>query len=219
MKGRGKPRNVDGDRARGPGLSKFKPQQRAKKKLGGGGLSLEAFVGAKSKPAINPAQIREHREFYQNAKKVNQYKKIVKQLNEQGQVSGAETREQVRDEVRDAVEGSRAPKKAGAIRKPLFIKGNQSLQFKMQRKIEKRQREERGPTQLEKLSEEVQSKKQEEERERREREEQFSREKDAREKAKRQRKEAQNKMRKKTGRGQPVMKHRMQHLLETLQRE
>ncbi|KAG6552930.1 hypothetical protein Mapa_005586 [Marchantia paleacea] len=94
MKGRSKPRNFDVERAPGIGLSKFKPQQRAKKKLGGGGLSLEAFVGAKRKPAINPAQIREHREFYQNAKKVSKYKKLVKQLNEQGQVSGDETREQ-----------------------------------------------------------------------------------------------------------------------------
>ncbi|KAL2652177.1 hypothetical protein R1flu_020305 [Riccia fluitans] len=218
MKGGSKSRNPGAERASGVIKPKFKPKGKAKKKLGGGGLSLEAFVGAKSKPAVNPAQIREHREFYQNAKKVQKYKKLVKQLNEQGRGTNAEQTQQGQDEVANGGDESRGHKRSGAVRKPQFIKGNQSLQFKMQRKMEKKERGERGPSQVEKLRAGIELKRQQEEEERKEREEQFAREKEIREKALRHRKEVQDKMRKRTGRGQPVMKHRMEHLLETIQK-
>ena len=77
----------------------------------------------------------------------------------------------------------------------------------------------KGPTQVERLREEYEKKRQEEEAARKERQEAFAKQQAAREKSKQERKDVQNKLRKKTKKGQPVMKHRMEHLLDTLQRQ
>ncbi|KAL8232825.1 hypothetical protein R6Q57_002603 [Mikania cordata] len=61
-------------------------------RMGGGGLSLQAFANAKSKnDGYNPALIKKQREFYKNAKYVNKYKKSQKQPY-QGQVSSQATK-------------------------------------------------------------------------------------------------------------------------------
>lgn len=62
-------------------------------------------------------------------------------------------------------------------------------------------------------------KKEEEEKLWTEKREAIARQQEARDKAQCERKDAQRKMRKKTQRGQPVMKHRIEHLLDTLQRQ
>lgn len=77
----------------------------------------------------------------------------------------------------------------------------------------------KGPTQVERSREEYEKKRQEEEAVRKERQEAYAKQQVAREKSKQERKDVQNKLRKKTKKGQPVMKHRMEHLLDTLQRQ
>lgn len=77
----------------------------------------------------------------------------------------------------------------------------------------------KGPSQVERLREEYEKKRQEEEAVRKERQEVYAKQQAAREKSKQERKDVQNKLRKKTKKGQPVMKHRMEHLLDTLQRQ
>ncbi len=71
---------------------------------------------------------------------------------------------------------------------------------------------------LEKLRQQSE-KKEEEEKLRTEKREAIARQQEARDKAQCERKDAQRKMRKKTQRGQPVMKHRIEQLLDTLQRQ
>ena len=71
---------------------------------------------------------------------------------------------------------------------------------------------------LERLRKEYEKKKQEEEEIRKEKQALFEEQQAAREKSKKERKEVQNKFRKTTGKGQPVMKHRIGHLLESIQR-
>ncbi|KAJ8467189.1 hypothetical protein OPV22_029741 [Ensete ventricosum] len=51
------------------GKGRWRRQKRNEQRLGGKGLSLEAFANAKSRPAgYNPALIKKQREFYRNAK-------------------------------------------------------------------------------------------------------------------------------------------------------
>lgn len=80
-------------------------------------------------------------------------------------------------------------------------------------------REPKPASHLERLREEYEKKKQEEEEIRKEKRALFEEQQAAREKSKKERKEVQKKFRKTTGKGQPVMKHRMEHLLESIQRD
>lgn len=72
---------------------------------------------------------------------------------------------------------------------------------------------------LERLRDEYETKKHEEEEIRKEKRALFEEQQAVREKTKKERKDVQKKFRKTTGRGQPVMKHRMEHLLESIQRD
>jgi hypothetical protein len=77
--------NADKGESGGRGSAFFKKNK--KRKLlggGGGGLSLEALAFGKNKPFATASQIRKQRELYQNAKKVQKYRKTVKHLAEEG---------------------------------------------------------------------------------------------------------------------------------------
>ncbi|KAK0583520.1 hypothetical protein LWI29_037784 [Acer saccharum] len=68
----------------------MKKKKKNMQRLGGTGLSLEAFANAKSvNNHHNPAFKKKQREFYKNAKCVNKYKKSVKQLSHPNDVSSA----------------------------------------------------------------------------------------------------------------------------------
>lgn len=154
-------------------------------RLGAGGLSLHAFANAKSKDNhYNPALIKKHREFYKNAKKVNKFKKLLKQQNGQNDVS----LNQRTIESENEVEGDRDKNKKR-------IKKDASLS----------------------LEELYKKKHEEKERERMEREAAIMAKKEEIEKTESQRKAMREKMFKKTRKGQPVMKYRIEHLLETIQ--
>ncbi|TXG63499.1 hypothetical protein EZV62_010493 [Acer yangbiense] len=93
-------------------MKKKKNMQR----LGGTGLSLEAFANAKSvNNHHNPAFKKKQREFYKNAKCVNKYKKSVKQLSHSNDVSSAAVRQVEREAMIKAKKEGR--EKAEARRK------------------------------------------------------------------------------------------------------
>lgn len=160
-----RPKSVD--------MKKKKNMQR----LGGGGLSLEAFANAKSTTInYNPALIKKKREFYKNAKYVSKYKKLLQQQSqnkEEGENEGSHRNKQ----------DKRKNKK----------KGLNSLNI-----LYEKQREEKEKARIEREAI-IQAKKEE------------------REKAEAQRKTSRENMLKRTRHGQPVMKYRIEHVLQSIQ--
>ncbi|BAT86350.1 hypothetical protein VIGAN_04399000 [Vigna angularis var. angularis] len=152
-------------------------------RLGGSGLSLEAFANAKSKnKQYNPAIIKKQREFYKNAKNVNKFKKLLKQQNQQNDRSlGQKHDKDVNETDKDKSERTRRKNSAFSLEE-----------------LYRKQHEEK-------------------EKERMEREAVLRVRKEEREQAETRRKAVREKMLKKTRRGQPVMKYRIEHLLETIQ--
>ncbi|XP_044501559.1 rRNA-processing protein FYV7 [Mangifera indica] len=155
-------------------------------RLGGSGLSLEAFANAKSMSnKYNPAFKKKQREFYKNAKRVSKYKKSLKQQNQQNDNSLAirpvEDQAQTRDVDEKNIKNKKKKKKKPSMEE-LYMK--------------KREEIEQARIQKEAI---IQAKKEE------------------REKAEAERKATRAKMFKKTKYGQPVMKYRIEHLLQTIQ--
>ncbi|ESW35054.1 hypothetical protein PHAVU_001G202800 [Phaseolus vulgaris] len=154
-------------------------------RMGGGGLSLEAFANAKAKNNhYNPAIIKKQREFYKNAKNVNKFKKLLKQQNQQNDhtlAQGHDKNVNETGEYKDKSERRRRKNSAFSLEE-----------------LYKKQHEEK-------------------EKERTEREAVLRVKKEEREQAEARRKALREKMLKKTRRGQPVMKYRIEHLLETIQ--
>ncbi|KAL4038775.1 hypothetical protein IC575_002400 [Cucumis melo] len=158
------------------------------KRLGGKGLSLEAFANAKSTTDYyNPALIKKQREFYKNAKHVNKYKKLVKHQNQQNERPSSSTVGLVEGENETKFE-NQTNGRCGKERN----KGVPSLQALYERKHE------------------------EKEKARMEKEAIIAAKKEERERAKARRNSTREKMFKRTQKGQPVMKYRIEHLLETI---
>ncbi|KNA07675.1 hypothetical protein SOVF_169700 [Spinacia oleracea] len=154
-------------------------------RLGGTGLSLEAFANAKSRQnSYNPALLKKKREFYRNAKHVNKYKKLLKQQNQPNDQSISVEPDEV-NESRVTGETSKEDKKSR--------KGSYSLQDLYVKKHE------------------------EQEKARMERDSFFKARKEEKDKAESRRKDLREKMFKRTRKGQPVMKYRIEQILETLQ--
>ncbi|KAK1437251.1 hypothetical protein QVD17_03040 [Tagetes erecta] len=152
-------------------------------RLGGGGLSLQAFANAKSRnDGYNPALIKKQREFYKNAKCVNKYKKSQKQPN-QWQSSSEATK---------PVEGTNEDREVD-------------------------ERRPRKPKKVYRLEEIYRQKREEEEKARMEKEAIIKLKSEEKEKSQAQRKAQKEKMLKRTRSGQPVMKYRIEQLLQTIQ--
>lgn len=159
-------------------------------RLGGRGLSLEAFANVKSgRSSYNPSLIKKQREFYKNAKYVRKYKKSLKQgEQQQNPIPSARLLEQV-DHY--GTEGD-------------------DTQINQKRKKNKKKN---APS----LKELYENKREEEEKARMEREASFKAKEEQRRRTEARRKALRAKMLKKTKSGQPVMKYRIEHMLETLQ--
>ncbi|KAF8015049.1 hypothetical protein BT93_H0747 [Corymbia citriodora subsp. variegata] len=154
-------------------------------RLGGGGLSLEAFANIKStsnRNQYNPALIKKKREFYKNAKYISKYKKSLKHLSEQND--------------------------------PSAVKPSEDTNLMDESNKRNKKNKNRGSSSLRELYE---KKHEEEERARKEREAIMQAKKEEREKAEARRKAERAKMFKKTRSGQPVMKYRIEHLLQSIQ--
>ncbi|KAI3819279.1 hypothetical protein L1987_13105 [Smallanthus sonchifolius] len=183
--GRISKQNPGGNNQKSTGLAPVNNSKMKKNRtrLGGGGLSLQAFANAKSKnDGYNPSLIKKQREFYKNAKYVNKYKKSQKQPNEGQSSSQATKLAEDTSENREVGERhSRKPKKPYSLEE-----------------IYKQKQEEEQKARMEKDAI-IKSKKEE------------------KEKSEARRKAQKEKMLKKTRSGQPVMKYRIEHLLQTLQ--
>ncbi|KAI3732439.1 hypothetical protein L1987_63644 [Smallanthus sonchifolius] len=176
--------NNGGNNQKSTGLAPINSKMKKNRnRLGGGGLSLQAFANAKSKnDGYNPALIKKQREFYKNAKYVNKYKKSQKQPN-QGQSSSQAT---------NLAEGTSENREVG----------------------ERHLRKSKKPYSLEEI---YNQKQEEEQKARMEKDAIIKSKKEEKEKSEARRKAQKEKMLKKTRSGQPIMKYRIEHLLQTLQ--
>ncbi|GAU42534.1 hypothetical protein TSUD_341600 [Trifolium subterraneum] len=197
-----------------------KNKKRNVSRLGGSGLSLNAFVNAKSNnnqynPALitqsNPllqqslvvgCDVEKQRELYKNAKNVNKYKKMLKRQNLQNDPSVAERH--IEEELMSQP-------------KPQNVDLSENLNETEGDKDKNERRKRRKKDSAFSLEEIYKKQHEEKEKERMEREAIFKEKKEQREKAEARRKTLREKMFKKTRKGQPVMKYRIEHLLETIQ--
>ncbi|XP_022992472.1 uncharacterized protein LOC111488792 [Cucurbita maxima] len=158
------------------------------KRLGGKGHSLEAFANVKSTTDYyNPALIKKQREFYKNAKHVSKYKKLVKHQNHHNERPSSSTAGLVEGE-----NGTKLENQTNSRRGKERNKGIPSLQELYERKH------------------------QEKEKARMEKEAIIAAKKEEQERAKARRNATREKMLKRTQKGQPVMKYRIEHLLKTI---
>ncbi|KAJ4968242.1 hypothetical protein NE237_014943 [Protea cynaroides] len=158
-----------------------------KKRLGGGGLPLEAFANAKTKSRnYNPAIIKKQRELYKNAKQVTKYKKLLKHQGETGNNVYATT-----DSPKD------------------YSKDGDDIKMNEKKKKKKKS--------MYSLGELYNKKHEEAEKAKMEREAIIRAKKEAREQSEARRKAEREKMFKKTRSGQPVMKYRIENLLQSIQ--
>ncbi|KAH8489235.1 hypothetical protein H0E87_024759 [Populus deltoides] len=173
-------REDDREKTNGPKSVMNKRKKNMKRLGGAAGLSLEAFVNAKSNTSSsfsNPALIKKQREFYKNAKYVSKFKKKLKQQHQPNELPS--------DAENENREGSKMMNK------------NKRSKNSLKELYEKRREEE--------------------EKARIEREAILKAKKEERERSESRRKAAREKMFKKTRHGQPVMKYRIEHLLQLVQ--
>lgn len=178
-------REDDREKTNGPKSMMNKRKKNMKRLGGAAGLSLEAFVNAKSNTSSsfsNPALIKKQREFYKNAKYVSKFKKKLKQQHQPNELHSDVRPSEAENENR---EGSKMMNK------------NKRSKNSLKELYEKRREEE--------------------EKARIEREAILKAKKEERERSESRRKAAREKMFKKTRHGQPVMKYRIEHLLQLVQ--
>ncbi|XP_057832145.2 rRNA-processing protein FYV7 [Cryptomeria japonica] len=220
-----------------PKANDFKQSQKHKH-LGGKGLSLPAFANAKSKTAYNPAELKKQREYYKNAKNVKKYRKLLKHLGEGGHsnqdqidTSACELNQETESEQKqksiehhsdlDNVNNNRQAlssvnqkvKKA----KNDYYQKNKGKNYYNHKEKGKNNYSDKSKNTLQKLREDYEMQKQEEEVLRKEREAAIALKREAQEKAESKRRDLKMKMCKKTRSGQPIMKFRMDHLLDRIQ--
>ncbi|GLT28553.1 hypothetical protein SLA2020_034770 [Shorea laevis] len=178
--------NMEKTKPNGPKPIDMKKKKKNMHRLGGAGLSLEAFANAKSTNShYNPALIKKQREYYKNAKYVSKYKKSQKQQNQQSVIPSAITTQEDDNEEKHSNKLDKRNKKKK--------KGSHSL-----KELYEKQQEQKEKARLE-------------------REAIIQATKEERERAEAQRKAAREKMLKRTRHGQPVMKYRIEHLLQSIQ--
>ncbi|XP_073157352.1 uncharacterized protein [Henckelia pumila] len=154
----------------------------------GGGLSLESFANAKTRSgSYNPSLIKKQREFYRNAKHLRKYKKTLKHL-EQENIPSATIRPY--EKRNEAERGDRDH---------------------VSRQNKKNTHSTRSLQQL------CEKKREEDEKARADREAAIQAKKREIQQVEARRRVLKEKMYKKTKSGQPVMKYRIEHLLETIQ--
>ncbi|EXC34698.1 hypothetical protein L484_020470 [Morus notabilis] len=151
------------------------------------GLSLEAFNAKSNRNYYNPALIKKQKEFYKNAKYVSKFKKSIKQQGQQNDLSSI---------IRPQEDDNETERNSEMMNKK-SKKGKNKGKFSLKEIYDK--------------------KREEEEKEKMEREAIIQKQKEERENAKARRKAVKEKMYKKTRSGQPVMKYRIERLLETIQ--
>ncbi|KAL3644819.1 hypothetical protein CASFOL_009999 [Castilleja foliolosa] len=169
-----------------------KKMKKNMQRLGGrGGLSLESFANAKTRnDNYNPSLIKKQREFYKNAKCVQKYKKSLKQ---QEQLNFPTTRNIPSTDNRPIKGENQANEGSYANRGKMGKKNARSI------------------------GELYEKKRDEDEKAKMERDAIMQAKNEERQQAETRRRALKEKMYKKTKSGQPVMKYRIEHLLESIQ--
>lgn len=179
--------------------------RKRKKRLGGKGLGLEAFVKAKSKPSVIPSDIKKRREYLENAKTLKKYKTMINQLPKQDSEQGPSTSEKQPDPNSSSIGRDISHRECHtSAKKPTLHRNHES-------------KERSNP--LQRTRQKFLQKKQAAAKLKHERDECLQAKEEAQKKALQTRKELKSQMFKRTNTGQPVMKHRLQHILECLQRQ
>lgn len=218
-KGGGKPQDL------GP---KGKASKLKHKHLGGKGLSLSAFANAKSKPAFNPSELRKQKEYYKNAKNVKKYRQLVKRLEDEGQINQLQIDTTTSEFGNDEIE---VEKRTKTIKQHPYISDvydNEEAVATDDRKVNgkgisgsyqkhKSKNSHKSKSTLEKMREDYEKQQQEKEQLRKEREAVLAAKREAQGKAEAKRKDMKSKMCRRTKSGQPIMKFRMEHLLDRIQ--
>lgn len=218
-KGGAKPQDL------GPKGKAFKHKH---KHLGGKGLSLPAFANAKTKAAFNPAELRKQKEYYKNAKNVKKYRQLVKRLDDKGQIDQLQIDTTTSEFGNDKTE---VKEKTKTIKEHPYISDvydNEEAVATGDRKVNgkdmsgcyqkhKSKNSHKSKSTLEKMREDYEKQQQEKEQLRKEREAAVAAKRATQEKAEAKRKDMKSKMCRRTKSGQPIMKFRMEHLLDRIQ--
>ncbi|KAL9435752.1 hypothetical protein AB3S75_021923 [Citrus x aurantiifolia] len=179
---------MDGSKSNTIGKNKKKKKKKKNiQRLGGTALSLEAFANAKSTN-------QHHNPAFK--KKQREFYKNAKYVSKYRKSLKQHTSQQ---------------NDASSSAKPAQDENETEDGGEMNISLKKKKKKKQS------LEELYEKKHEEEERARRERDAIFQAKKEEREKAEAQRKEFRSKMFKKTRHGQPVMKYRIEHLLQTIQ--
>lgn len=174
-------------RLKGPVSEKTKMKKNMQR-LGGRGLSLQAFANSRSGSRVyNPSFIKNQREFYKNAKFVSKYKRSLKQ--------------------KEQLDGH------FVATGPLEVGGNASYEAGDSKSEKKRHKKKPSMSTKELYEKTIEA----EQKARIQREAIRLAKEEERQKVEAERRSLREKMLKKTKFGQPVMKYRIEHLLETLQ--
>ncbi|KAL7112639.1 hypothetical protein ACP275_04G014800 [Erythranthe tilingii] len=196
-------------------ISNKKKMKKNMQRLGGkGGLSLESFVNAKTRnDNYNPSLIKKQREFYKNAKCVQKYKRSLKQqeqltlpsahrisLEDDNRTNEGDGGNQQQEQL-NLTSADKTPVEAGS-------KTKEDDNVNQNKKSKKNARS---------LEELYKKKHDEEEKAKMEKERIIQTKKEAKQQSEARRRALKEKMYKKTKSGQPVMKYRIEHLLESLQ--
>ncbi|KAM1058058.1 hypothetical protein ACFX1X_031620 [Malus domestica] len=203
----------------------MKKKKKNMRRMGGQGLSLEAFANAKSNSSyFNPALIKKQKEFYKNSKYVNKYKKSLKQQQGNPPLAIRRFEEEIETEYGKKEGGTEYVSK-----KENETECGSEMENGTGDDISRKENETGGGSKMSRNDKKknkysarsifkvYEMKHEDEEKARMEREAIIQAKKEEREKAETRRKSAREKMLKKTRKGQPVMKYRIQHLLETIQ--
>ncbi|KAK2990573.1 hypothetical protein RJ640_019853 [Escallonia rubra] len=212
--------NEKNQKMKGPGWSNQKSKKNRMRLGGGGGkgggLSLQVFANAKSKnDHYNPAIIKKQREFYKNAKFVSKYKKSQKEQRQQSNLFLEQSQQSD-----PFLEQSQQPDpflEQSQQNDPLAARPLEDQnEFEEAGKVKSGKKKKKKIT-AHSLKEVYDKTHEEEEKARIKREAINQAKKEERETAESRRKALRERMFKKTRSGQPVMKYRIEHLLQTLQ--
>ncbi|KAG5231789.1 DNA ligase [Salix suchowensis] len=121
-------REEDKEKINGPKSMMNKKKKNMKRLGGAAGLSLEAFVNAKSNSSSsfsNPAIIKKQREFYKNAKYVSKFKKKLKQQhqpNELPQIKMMNKNKRSKNSLKELYEKRREEEERATVEREAILK-------------------------------------------------------------------------------------------------
>lgn len=184
---------------------KLKNQQWLKKH----GILSQGFGNAKAQGSYNPHLIKKQRELYRNAKLIKKFKKSVKQQNPENSALKVPVTEM--DDTEIELDGEDQRKQILPVDKESRGLHEDVQQEQIQLDDQKRRKKNKT---LQCVREEYERRRAEEEKAKMEREAIAKARQEEKERAMAKRKELRGHMFKKTRSGQPVMKFRIQHMLD-----